>query len=158
LAASVGELSEEFLLMNDDFFMLEPFNGAEFPFYALKGSNGGVDGQLSFHIHAPVRFKKEWYLSLPLDLNAKGRHSIRTFYANFYKAPPTFCDDFVLRTGEGMPEIASQIKKWPCFSISDSSMQDKKFMLWLKKRYGEPSRFETALLHTKDFTQSGVLA
>lgn len=146
MAASLAEVSDEFLLMNDDFFMLEPFNGAEFPFYALKGSNGGIDGPNSFHIHSPLRIKKEWYLNMPLELEAKGLHSPRTFYCNFYKAPPTFCEDFILRAAPGCRDFEEQIKGRPCFSIGDNAMLYEPFYNWLKERYPDPSKFEVTLL------------
>lgn len=147
LAAGLPELSDEFLLMNDDFFMLDYFNGADWPFYALKDSNGGPDGIHSFHIHCPIRLKKEWYLLMPLDIEAKGQHSPRTFYANFYKAPPVFCTDFILRAGEGCRDFDEQVKDRPCFSIGDHAMLYPPFFSWLKNRYPEPSRFERSLLH-----------
>lgn len=142
IACADSRISEDFLLMNDDFFMLEPFNGAEFPFYALKNSNGGTDGLHSFHIHCPMRIRKLWYSQMPLDMLAKGRHSPRTFYANFYKAPPTFCEDFILRVGEGCADFDVRTKKSPCFSIGDTAMLYEPFRLWLDNLFPEPSRFE----------------
>ena len=157
-AASLEDLSEEFLLMNDDFFMLEPFTGAEFPFYALKNSNGGTDGMHSFHIHCPIRIKKEWYLNLPLDINSKGRHSPRTFYGNFYKAPPTFCEDFILRAAPGCKDFDIQAKNKPCISVGDDAMLYAPFRQWLEKQFDIPSQYEKVSLHTKDFAQSDILA
>ena len=142
LACSIPEISEEFLLMNDDFFMLEPFQGADFPFYALKGSNGGNDGMHSFHIHAPLRINKEWFLKMPFDINSKGHRSPRTFYCNFYKAPPKFCDDFVVRAGEGCKDFDLQIKNKPLFSIGDTAMIWEPFTVWLMYLFPHPSRFE----------------
>ena len=141
-ACTIPELSEEFLLMNDDFFMLEPFTGADFPFFALKGSNGGTCGLHSFHIHAPIRLKKEWYLKMPFDPNSKSCKSPRTFYSNFYKAPPNFCDDFILRAGEGCKDFNLQVKNWRSFSISDSAMLYEPFKKWLDELYPEPSSYE----------------
>jgi hypothetical protein len=146
VAASLADLSDEFLLMNDDFFMLEPFRGSDWPFWALRGSNGGTDGLHSFHIHAPIRLKKDWYLALPLSLDASGQHSPRTFYSNFYKAPPTFCDDFILRAGENCRDFDEQTKKKPCFSIGDSAMLYPSFRAWLAVQFPRPSRYERALL------------
>ena len=143
LACSVGEISEEFLLMNDDFFILEPFSGAEWPFYALKGSNGGSCGQHSFHIHCPIRINKEFYLKMPLDTESKACKSPRTFYSNFYKAPPKFSEDFILRVGPVCRDFDDQIKNWPSFSISADAVLNDKFISWLEKMYPEPSRFES---------------
>lgn len=141
-ACSLPDLSEEFLLMNDDFFMLEPFIGTEWPFYALKNSNGGVCGQHSFQIHCPIRLNKEWYSKMPFDVHSKGHLSPRTFYANFYKAPPLFCTDFIVRVGKEARNYDEQIKNWPCFSIGDVAMLDPVFSKWLEDMYPVPSRFE----------------
>lgn len=151
LACSLGQLSEEFLLMNDDHFMLEPFKGSEWPFYALADSSGGVDGPNSFHIHCPIRLKKEWYLALPLDLEAKGVHSPRTFYSNFYKAPPTFCNDFILNVRGNAFDFAEQAVGFPCASISNTTMLNEDFIYWLVQLYPEPSKYERSLLVGENF-------
>ena len=142
-ACAIPDLSEEFLLMNDDFFMLEPFSGADWPYYALKGSNGGTDGQNSFHIHCPVKLNKEWYSKMPFPHEANGHRSPRTFYCNFHRVPPLFCTDFILRAGPEARDYDLQIKNWPCFSMGDVAMLDSKFNIWLSALYPAPSRFET---------------
>lgn len=143
-ASCLSDISEEFLLMNDDFFMIEPFVGAEFPFYALKGSNGGPCGPNSFHMHCPIRLKKEWYYKMPFSTEQKSCKSPRTFYANFYKCPPKFADDFILRAGEGCRDFNEQIKGHAFFSIGDHSMLHAPFVEWLREKYPNPSVFEIA--------------
>lgn len=142
VACGIFELSDDFLLMNDDFFMIEPFEGAEFPFYALKNSNGGTCGQHSFHIHCPIRLNKEMYLKMPFSMDQKACRSPRTFYGNFYKAPPKFCGDFVVHVGEGMKPPEEQIVGLPCFSIGDHAMLYAPFRKWLEYQFTEPSPFE----------------
>lgn len=142
IACKIEEVSDEFLLMNDDFFMTKEFVGADFPFYSLENSNGGNCGQHSFHIHCPIRLKKEWFEKMPIDLSFKSCKSPRTFYANFYKAPPKFCNDFVVRGATGCLDFDKQIIKKPCFSISDSTMLYPPFYKWLQELYPVPSRFE----------------
>lgn len=141
-ACEIDELSDEFLLMNDDFFLLEDTIGAEFPFYALKGSNGGSCGMNSFHVHCPIRIKKDWYLQMPLELKQNACKSPRTFYANYYRAPVTFIDDCIVRAGEGCRDFNEQTRSLSFFSISDSSMLYPPFVDWLKEKYPEASRFE----------------
>jgi hypothetical protein len=141
-ACTLPDLSSDFLLMNDDFFMTEPFVGEEWPYYALKGSNGGVDGMNSYHVHCPIKLNKELYLKMPLDISGKGKHSPRTFYSNFYKVKTKLRDDFILRAGTGCRDFDEQIKKEPCFSISDSAMLYPPFLQWLSDMYIIPSRFE----------------
>lgn len=135
LACATSDISDEFLLMNDDFFFTRDFRASDWPFYALKGSNGGSCGTHSFHIHSAIRIKKDWYSKMPLDINSKGHQSPRTFYANFYKAPPTFCNDFIVRAGEGGRSPDEQIIGWPCFSVGDHSMLYQPFVDWLDSLY-----------------------
>ena len=141
-AATADGITDEFLLMNDDFFMLEPFSGAEFPFYALKNGQGGCNGKNDFSIHCPIRLKTDWYTQLPLTLDLKGDWSPRSFYANFFGAPPTFTTDCILRHGENIPPYDKQIKGRPFFSISNGTMEQPDFELWLWNLYPEPSKFE----------------
>lgn len=142
LGATWPGMSDEFLLMNDDFYAREPFMGAEVPFYAVKNGVGGCNGTHDFSIHAPIRFNCEWYEKLPLTLDMNGDWSPRSFYCNFYKAPPTFTKDCVVRTGEALPSFDEQTKGFPFFSISNGAMNDVDFVLWLHDQYDEPCRFE----------------
>jgi hypothetical protein len=141
-ACEIPDLSEDFLLMNDDFFMLEPFEGTKWPYYALKGSNGGTDGAHSFHVHCPIRINKEFYEKMPFGDDESGQRSPRTFYANFYQCPPTFGPDFVLRVGLEYEPYDEHIKGWPCFSVGDVAMKNQEFMAWLRDLYPEPSQYE----------------
>ena len=142
LASTTDGITEEFLLMNDDFFMLKEFEGAEFPFYAVKGGAGGCNGKNDFGIHCPIRFKKEWYEKLPLTLDMKGDWSPRSFYCNFYQAPPTYTMDPILRHGDALPSFNDQIRGRDFFSISNGTMLDIEFNQWLHELYPERCRFE----------------
>lgn len=142
-ACAIPELSDDFLLMNDDFFILEPFEGAEWPFYSLKNANGGPAGPLSFQVHCPIRLNKDWYSRMPSLVGMPKQFSPRSFYANFYKAPPTMTSDFILRTGEGVPLFDEQTIGWPCFSVSNSAFLSSDFNRWLFALYPNPSRFES---------------
>lgn len=141
-ACAIEGITEEFLLMNDDFFMLEPFLGAEWPFYSLKNGNGGPCGPLDFGLHCPMRINAEWYDKMPFDASGKGPLSPRTFYANFYRAPSKMSSDFVIRVGAGARSYDEQIVGKPCFSIGNTAPLDDNFMHWLDSLYPEPSTFE----------------
>ena len=144
-ACDIEGLSDEFLLMNDDFFMLEDFMGAEWPFYALEGSNGGTCGTHSFHIHCPIRLSREFYKNMPFSLDQKACRSPRSFYGNYYRAKPTFCKDFILRAANDCKPFDEQVKGQPCFSISDSSMLYEPFRQWLQTLYPDPSGYESVI-------------
>lgn len=142
LACANPDLSDEFLLMNDDFFMLTPFDGADFSFYAMKNGSGGCNGKESFQIHCPIRFNKDMFLKLPINTEMKGDYSPRSFYSNFYTAPPLFVTDFIIREGVGLPDFTTQIKGRDFFSISNSIMLNSRFQQWLFDLYPERCSFE----------------
>lgn len=141
-ACDIEDLSDEFLLMNDDFFVTDPFNGAEYPFYALKGVDGGPAGMQSYSVHCPIRFKKDWYKQLPISPEMKGHFSLRSFYANFYKASPTFIEDKILVGGLEVKSFDEQLGTHPFFSIGNGTMKEEDFVQWLEKKYPNPSKFE----------------
>lgn len=142
LACNIPELSEEFLFMNDDFFVLEPFDGSCWPYYSLRGADGGNCGSKSFQVHCPIKYNKEYFKALPIDLNTKGNISIRSFYGNFCRVPAIPVTDSIIRTGDDFPEYDVQTIGRDFFSISDSDMLNEKFVQWLKEQYKNPSKYE----------------
>jgi len=142
VACEISYLSEEFLFMNDDFFMLSPFLGADFPFYTLEGFDGGLSGRLSYQVHCPIRYKKEWFMKMPLSVEMFGNFSPRSFYGNFYRAPAKPVQDFIVRNGLDVLDFDFQIKGKDFFSISDQIMLDPDFVLWLDFLFPEPTCFE----------------
>lgn len=137
LACAQEEISDNFLLMNDDFFMLKSFVGDEFPFYAIGNSDGGPCGPIDFRVHAPIRINKEFFAQIPLSGSEKGHMSPRTMYANFYKAPPTMCNDFIVRIGANLPPVDEQVAGWPCFSISNGTMLESEMQGFLEATFPE---------------------
>lgn len=136
------DITDEFLLMNDDFFMCEPFTGADFPFYSLKGSNGGACGVNSFHVHCPIRIKKEWYKNMPFDINSSACKSPRTLYANFYRAPVSPIDDPIVTIGETSEFDEADVIGRKFFSVGDTAMLNLGFCEWLDTIYHMKSRYE----------------
>lgn len=139
---SLPNLSAEFLLMNDDFFAVEPFRGEDVPFWSVTGASGGSSGAISFAIHRPMRINKEWYLKMPLTIETPGVFSPRSFYANFYKAKPVPVRDVILRPGKGMPPFLDQLRGQSWFSIDDVTMTDPEFRQFIFELYPEPSAYE----------------
>jgi len=137
-------ISDEFLLMNDDFFAFGEFASSELPFYFNRRGDGGVNGLKDFAVHAPLRIKKDWYLQMPLTPDMNGHYSPRSFYCNFYKAPPTPYRDVVIRMGDGMPSIEEQIGDSLFATIDDVTMNDAEFRQFMEEVYPEKCSFEIA--------------
>jgi len=135
-------VSDDFLLMNDDFFAFDSFIASEVPFYANKGGNGGASGTIDFATHKPIRINKELYLKMPMHTDMSSAMSPRSFYGNFYKAPPTFSKDIVLRTGAGLPSLDVQLANNSWATIDDVTMTDLEFRGWIDSRFEEKSSFE----------------
>lgn len=134
-ACGLDEISDEFLLMNDDFFLNKDCLASEFPFYALKGGSGGNCGLHDFAIHAPIRIKKDWFKAMPLTPSSGSSFSPRTFYANFFKAPPTFTTDCIIRPRDRGVSFDDQVKGRDFFSTDDQIFLDQEFVSWLEKKY-----------------------
>jgi len=143
-ACEDARISDTFLLMNDDFFMLSSFMGKEWPFFAIKGANGGTCGAYAFQIHAPMQIEKELFLKVPFSLDQKACRSWRSFYANFCHIPPTLIDDCIIDAYQCGGDFDEQAKGKEFFSISDDTMGVPGFGEWLRNKYPDPSRFEIA--------------
>jgi len=145
-ACNIEELSDEFLFMNDDFFATQNFTGEEVPFFALKNSNGGACGKHSFAVHYPIRFNKDMFKKMPVSLEMKGHISPRTFYGNFYNAPPTFTEDCILRVFEREDDYEIVRKDKRFFSTDDLTFQNQIFRDWLQSIFPDPSPWENTKL------------
>lgn len=159
LACQSEDVSENFLLMNDDFFANEKFNIETVPFYSDRRVSGGVNGKRSFTTHTPIRLKKDWFLKMPLPIDSKGPYSPRSFYGNFYNAPPTFIKDCIVRMNEVveegqeppsvlMPPIEDQIAGAPWFTIDDVTMLHPEFRQYIENRFQTPSGFENNVVQS----------
>lgn len=141
-ACKEDSISEDFLLMNDDFIIQEPMTGADFPFFALKGAPGGACGPYCYLVHCPIRLNKELYTKMPFDIEQKACPSPRTFYANFYRCPPEYIQDPTVNLIMQLGTFDEQAAGKPFFSFSNTTARDPGFIAWLHSQFPDPSRFE----------------
>ena len=80
---------------------------------------------------------------MPIQPDSAGEYSPRSFYCNFYGAPPKFIEDVILREGEGVPSFDVQSAGKKFFTIGDSIMCDAEFVMWLDQLFPTHSRFES---------------
>jgi hypothetical protein len=135
-------LSSDFLLMNDDFFMLREFSGFNYPAYSRQDMDGGCNGPYSFAVHAPMKMNKSLYLQMPLDLKQNGTWSPRSLYGNFFKCEPIFTKDFNINVNHPKLDIHSQILGKPLISTGHDAILNNDFCVLLESYFPEPSEFE----------------
>ena len=160
------DLSEEFLFMNDDFYMTEPFVGAEWPYYhkgslgvakignrLVRGTSGHTTYSLlqslkkptaNFQMHCPLRYEKQKYIDMPISAKEPGIISPRSFYCNFYEIPGTLTKEFFMFGRVSVPSMLSLAKRAPWFSSLNATVTNKEFEQFINILYPEPSRFEKA--------------
>lgn len=146
-AAIEAGISDEFLLMNDDFFMMSDFTAKEYPYYH-KGEIKDGDtpykkviyntgeylkslGKTAFHygIHCPMRIEGKKYLELEKHLTSP--MSVRCLYGNFY------C------TGRLAKDVKSDVIKrsaTKCYSAKEHMTED--IYQELLTLFPNPSRWE----------------
>ena len=147
-AAINAGISDEFLLMNDDFFMTSDFKAAKYPFYhrgempsvaqnkyqevivqtkkILQGLNASL---FHYGVHCPIRIEAKKYLELEKYFTHPV--SARCLYGNL------FCKG--IRTDDNKGTILKNSKQ-KCFSSADWAGEDT--FEALKKLFDQPSRWE----------------
>ncbi len=138
------DISENFLFMNDDFFLLKDIDITKYPFYCkgiLKNINNNnteyrqsmvdtynylVDKKINtnnYEVHAPIVYNKKDFIALKdfwLDcIKTKYGMLHRSIYCNYYYKPITNRRDCKLYTVCNENDVKRQIKDFNCFSISD---------------------------------------
>ena len=159
IVACYRGISDNFLLMNDDFFMLKPFDVGNYPYYArgeLKEYDNpnpyqqilnktreyllgkGIDHPMAFNVHCPIIYNKKNFLTFEeLFHDVKFEdvgYSWRTLYGNMfvkdYYIVKNDCKEYDDKWIE--PEIG-------CLSTSDNC---EKILAELEKRFNKKSRWE----------------
>ncbi len=136
------DLTDEFLLMNDDFFLLEHFTGADYPFEYRKHIDGGPSGPRAYILHKPMRMHKKLILEMPLTPEMGGDFRPRSFFGNFYGVGGSPQEDCIVISGTSAPPFEKQIAGQQSFSIDDVTMTDPAFYEFLHDLYPDKSRFE----------------
>lgn len=163
-AATNKQISENFILMNDDFFFLKEVK--KIPNYS-RGTieemmkqhptkNGyyyrslwdthkrldgmGIKDSIDFEVHAPIIFNKE---KLEMVINMIGSDkafSIRSCYGNLMNLEPKKVIDF---KAANIAEFAYQKMRNANFlSINDALICDDHFREWLRTKYRKMSKYE----------------
>jgi len=157
-------ISENFLLMNDDFFILEPIKAAEYPYYystkillknSLKKARFKTTPHLTaarlpvkrknflnFAVHRPVRINKKMYLEMPEpELKMLG-FSPRAYYCNYYNLPGVGYRERNLQPRCREKDIEKMTKGQTDISMFSMTARSPVFQNWIKRKFPNPSAYE----------------
>ncbi len=160
-AAQNNEISDDFILMNDDFFVIKPVKNVE----TLHGGllidkinrykemvqinryisllqktntfliKSGIEGALDYDIHTPMVFNKEKLLKI-----VDRRHFPRSLYGNLFNIGGTLTKDVKVYANNSL--LKSEINNdSPYISTQDNSFEDLYNDL-LKDMFVSPSKYE----------------
>jgi hypothetical protein len=154
-------LSSDFLLFNDDFFILQPIKAENYPFYfssimatqnsflktkvlttpeiiasLMPKSHGPVR---NFSVHRPVRINKKKYAEMPQpDLTMAG-YCGRNYYCNFYNVPGIQCPDVNISPNMTISQIERLVANRTDISIFSDTARRPSFQEWINKKFPSPS-------------------
>lgn len=143
--SSVPDLSDDFLFMNDDHFMLQDHEAASFPYYyreedMIETINKAIKNHAwntcvsntrrylisnnlpvkMFDTHTPILYNKHEFLKLKnIDWNKMYGYCIKSLYANTLQIQGILRKDGKMFSSEtNTQRIMSKIHGLPCFSTS----------------------------------------
>lgn len=158
IVACYRGISDNFLLMNDDFFMLKPFDVENYPYYARgeleeykepsfyqKTLNKtreyliakGIERPMAFNVHCPIIYNKKNFLTFEglfhdVKFETIG-YSWRTLYGNL------FVKDYkIVNDCKDYDDVFKEYETG-CLSTSDNC---EKILAELEKRFPKKSRWE----------------
>ena len=157
--AITTDLSEDFILMNDDFFLLRPMK-ASYQYrqtlrQALQGDAGGPyleairntqamfpDG-LDYSLHTPFVYNKA---KLARTIEACGDEPVllRTVYGNMHEVGGEAMDDVKIHSAEEFSLFwrVTGFADLDSISTSDETVLSGSFQRWVMAKYPEPSIYE----------------
>lgn len=159
LACNDPRVSDEFLVVDDDHFLLTDYDAATFPYYYDEWPKRRVDMYQTtisnttclkadmkyFNIHCPMRFHKSNYVHLMrcLDWEKKCGYLFRSLYSETMVSPSEHQSypDLKIRLQESLSTLREMIRGRKWFSICDGARGHDMGNL-LKELYPEPSKYE----------------
>lgn len=149
IACERSEISENFLLMNDDYFFLQPTR-AEFPFYFEKELNefckrdghyrNAIDNTLRvlkennlptkyYDVHVPIIYNKSLFVQVmkKYDWSVPDGYVIRSLYCNTLKVEGVPWTDCKIASDCDYGLLLELISGKPLFTIDDNAINDALF-------------------------------
>lgn len=157
--SALKDISENFLFMNDDFFMMKPFDCKTYPYYVCGDvsyidnpsryqeiqnktlrvlEKNGIDEIKDFRSHCPIRFNKQNFRILRkyFDNNSNKNigYSTRLLYGNFFVKDYIECPDCKLWGSDEIHETQQG-----CISTKDDCKEILDYLLTI---FPEKSKYE----------------
>lgn len=155
-AAERAVETDQFIVMNDDIFILEPWtfrhenrgtvdeflaSGKPAGLYRIRVEKTrdilaahGVSEPLWFGLHTPTVYDRRKLIDLIKDFRGE-RYLLRTLYHNLFPQPSTRREDVKHKTWMGSPS-------GDVLSISDQCAWKPAFRRWVERRFPHPSVYE----------------
>lgn len=154
------ELSDEFFLFNDDFFILKKVKGNYINFTngtierrinELRKNTGRISGysaklselqtrlkmkgkdNISFAVHIPMLINKKKALEI---LSAEKECMFRSFYGNMANIPYTYHEDVKIYDNASLPKFDDFL------STTDEAFKDGAVGEWIRERFPTPCKYE----------------
>lgn len=167
ITASWINLSDMFLFVNDDHFLLKDYEAKTFPSYhrgildianipneaqthqmantlqAIIKKRGTGAPIYDFDVHCPILYNKRVFQNTftGVDWPPFG-HGIKSLYANVNMISHTNCKDVKIMEPAARGEIMHQLDGKPWFSISDRALSGGDLIAVLEELYPEKSVYE----------------
>lgn len=153
LAARCPDVSDEFVLVDDDFFILEPlpqipvvhrgplaemtYTYGDFRDVPALCTAWGITAPLSYELHLPIVLHKVRLLEVLALAAGRGAGHTRTLYGNLYGLGGQLMDDVKVHDPKAEPDVSS-----PFLSTNDTSFLRSKTGDFIRERFSEPSPWE----------------
>jgi len=155
MKAVLDQVSEEFVLMNDDFFIMEPFDRIPVLHRGPMGTVGqnssyqkaranvyriaqtaGVEEPLSYELHVPFVYDRDLLKETLGHLNGENIAGFqRSLYGNWNRIGGEYMADCKVTSNRPVPDV-------PFLSTSDASFRGGKIGKLIRERFPEPSPYE----------------
>lgn len=164
-AASDERISENFILFNDDYFLLQDTDAPTYPYYYNNGIKETMERQfnnyryyvketlqvlksankttLHFDLHKPIVYNKEMFKTMVGEYNwdiPRG-YIVKSLYCNHFNLPGTLAQDHKINypyRGEMLPKVN---QNQPMFSIADKALTPT-MKKYIQNLYPNKSKFE----------------
>jgi hypothetical protein len=161
-------VSDQFVLMNDDFFFLEYCNAIEpatngtlrdlIEYYDGDDRNQylnllkrtekallerGIENAHNYALHYPIVYDKQKFLDMTHDIDwLEASYSWRTLYGNLHKIGSVPREDTKCNSPETFKEFAAADHPIDFLSISNNVALDPLFQSWIAARFPNKSKYE----------------